>query len=97
LSLSKVRQKYGTTTSDEELLLRIYAGPEVAEALPADGAPRLQLDGKRSLLRLIEQLGKKKDCKQIYIRHKDFSLRLEDFRGRTNFRKTRRRGAEYAR
>lgn len=38
-------KKYGTTISGEELLLRIYAGPD------AVGAPKPHLDGKQSLLR----------------------------------------------
>jgi len=76
LGLHEVRQKYGATISDEELLLRIYAGPEAVDALLANGAPKPQLDGKRSLLQLIEQLSKKKDCNHVYIRRKDFSLAM---------------------
>jgi oxaloacetate decarboxylase alpha subunit len=75
LSLHEVRQKYGATISDEELLLRVYAGPDAVDALLTNGAPKPQLDGKRSLLQLIEQLSKK-DCNHVYIRRKDFSLAM---------------------
>ncbi|HUF41556.1 MAG TPA: hypothetical protein VMR20_06340 [Verrucomicrobiae bacterium] len=76
MSLHEVRQKYGATVSDEELLLRVYAGPEAVDALLTHGAPEPQLDGKRSLLQLIEQLSKQKDCSRVYIRRKQFSLML---------------------
>jgi oxaloacetate decarboxylase alpha subunit len=75
LSLSDVRQKYGATIPDEELLLRVYAGPEAVDALLANGAPKPQMDARRSLLQLIEQLSKK-DCNRVYIHRKDFSLTL---------------------
>jgi oxaloacetate decarboxylase alpha subunit len=77
LSLHEVRQKYGATISDEELLLRVYAGPDAVDALLANGAAKPQLDPKRSLLQLIEQLSKKKDCNHVYIRRKDFSLAMK--------------------
>lgn len=76
LSLSEVRQKLGTTVSDEELLLRVYAGPQAVDALLCDGAPEPNLDAKRPLMELIEVLSKKKDCRQIYIRRDGFSLTL---------------------
>jgi oxaloacetate decarboxylase alpha subunit len=76
LSLHQVRQKFGATISDEELLLRIYAGPDAVDALTAAGALKPQLDGKHSLLQLIEQLSKKKACNHIYIRRHDFTLAM---------------------
>lgn len=76
LSLHGVRQKFGATISDEELLLRVYAGPEAVDALLANGAPKPQPDGKQSLLQLIEQLSKKKDCNHVYIRRNGFSLAM---------------------
>ena len=76
LSLHQVRQKFGATISDEELLLRVYAGPDAVNALMSAGAPKPQLDGKQSLLQLIEQLSKKKDCNHIYIRRDGVSLTL---------------------
>jgi oxaloacetate decarboxylase alpha subunit len=80
LSLHEVRQKYGAAISDEDLLLRIYAGPDAVDALLTSGAPKPQLDGKQSLLQLIEQLSKKKDFNHVYIRRNGLSLTL----GRTH-------------
>jgi oxaloacetate decarboxylase alpha subunit len=79
-TLHEVRQKYGASVSDEELLLRVYAGADAVDALQTDGTPKLQLDCKQSLLQLIEQTSKKKDCNHVYIRRKDISLTL----GKTN-------------
>ncbi|MGE5218007.1 MAG: hypothetical protein ACM3SP_13475 [Chloroflexota bacterium] len=76
LSLREVQQKYGATISDEELLLRIYAGPEAVDALSVTSAPKPQLDGKRSLLQLIEELSKKTDCNRIFIKRNGLSLTL---------------------
>ena len=76
LSLHEVRQKFGANISDEELLLRVYAGPDAVHALVNGNAPTPKLDGRRSLLELIEQITKKKDCRQVYIRRNDFSLTM---------------------
>jgi len=80
LSLHEVRQKLGATISDEELLLRVYAGPDAVDALMADGAPKPKLDAKRPLMNLLEELTKKQDCHHIYIRRDGVSLTL----GRTS-------------
>jgi oxaloacetate decarboxylase alpha subunit len=76
LSLDQVRQKLGATVSDEELLLRVYAGPEAVDALNSASAPKWQVNSRRTLLELVEQLSKKKDCHQVYISKKGFSLNL---------------------
>jgi oxaloacetate decarboxylase alpha subunit len=76
MSLHEVRQKYGANVSDEELLLRIYAGPDAVDALKANGAPKPKLDAKQPLLNLIEELTKKKDCHHIYVRRDGMSLTL---------------------
>ena len=77
LSLHEVRQKFGgPAISDEDLLLRIYAGTDAVTAMMTNGAPKPQLDSRQSLLQLIAQLSKKKDCNQVYIRRHGFSLAM---------------------
>jgi oxaloacetate decarboxylase alpha subunit len=76
-SLHEVRQKFGATVSDEELILRFFAGDDAVNALPNDGRPREYLDGTQSLVKLIEQLSKRKDSNQIYIKRPGFSVRME--------------------
>jgi oxaloacetate decarboxylase alpha subunit len=78
LSLHEVRNKLGgASLSDEELLLRIYAGEDAVKAMASAGSPRECLSAKQPLVRLIEALSRKKDCGQIFIRKADFSLTLE--------------------
>jgi oxaloacetate decarboxylase alpha subunit len=78
LSLREVRNKFGgASLSDEELLLRIYAGEDAVKAMASAGSPRECLSAKQPLVRLIEALSRKKDCGQIFIRKADFSLTLE--------------------
>ena len=51
LSLSDVRRKFGgAALSDEELLLRVYAGPDAVSALTTAGAPRPYLSGRQPLI-----------------------------------------------
>ncbi|MBI2229154.1 MAG: hypothetical protein HYU46_08655 [Deltaproteobacteria bacterium] len=77
LSLKEVRDKFGgTAVSDEELLLRVYAGTDAVNALANGAAPKPALDGRQPLFRLIEELSKKRDCNQIFIRKAGVSLVL---------------------
>jgi len=76
-SLKEIRNKFGgPSLSDEELLLRVYAGSDNVDALMTAGAPKPKLDGKLPLLQLIEELTKKKDTSHIHIRRGDISLTL---------------------
>jgi len=76
-SLHEVRQKLGANVSDEELILRFFAGDDYVNALPNDGKPREYLDATQPLVKLIEQLSKRKDSNQIYIKQPGFSIRME--------------------
>ena len=60
--------------SDEELILRFFAGDDAVNALPNGGKPREYLDGTQPLVKLIEQLSKRKDSNQIYIKRPGFSV-----------------------
>lgn len=75
--MEEVRRQYGGPhLSDEELLLRYYAGPEFVDALKTAPARKEYLTTPKPLLRLIEELSKKK-LGQVYIRKGDFSLTLQ--------------------
>ena len=76
-SLKEIRSRFAAGVSDEELILRFFAGDDQVDALKAAGRPREYLDGNRSLLKLIEQLSKRKDCNQVYVKRPGFSIRLE--------------------
>jgi oxaloacetate decarboxylase (Na+ extruding) subunit alpha len=77
LSLREVRNKFGgASVSDEDLVLRVYAGEEHVKALATAGRPPEVLNAKQPLIRLIEELSRKKDCRQVFIRKAGFSLAL---------------------
>jgi oxaloacetate decarboxylase alpha subunit len=76
-TLDEVRKQYGGAhLSDEELLLRFYAGPEFVDALKNAPPRREYLDARKPLVRLIEELGKKK-LGHVYIRKGEFSLTIQ--------------------
>ena len=73
-SLAEVRKQYGGAhLSEEELLLRYYAGPEFVDALKNAPPRRNYVNVGKPLVRLIEELGKKK-LSHVYIRKGDLTL-----------------------
>jgi oxaloacetate decarboxylase alpha subunit len=76
-TLHEVRQKYGVHLSDEELILHYFAGPDYVKALPDGGRPREYLDGAQPLMKLLEQISKRKESSQVYIKRPGFTVRLE--------------------
>ena len=83
LSLAQVRKKFAANVSDEELVLRVIAGDAAVDAMLAAGAPKEYLSVTQPLVRLIGELSKRKDCRQVFIEKNGFSLRLEKARGNT--------------
>jgi oxaloacetate decarboxylase (Na+ extruding) subunit alpha len=84
-SLNEVRCRFGgPSVSDDELLLRVYAGEEAVNALHEKGTPRQWLNGTLPLVHLIEELSRKRNCHHIFIRKKGFSLSLERRRRRSS-------------
>ncbi|MGZ8465996.1 MAG: biotin carboxyl carrier protein, partial [Candidatus Binatia bacterium] len=73
--LEEVRSQYGgTKISDEELIMRYYAGPEFVDALKTAPPRKEYLDARKPLVKLVEELGNKKDLTQVYIKRGDLSL-----------------------
>jgi oxaloacetate decarboxylase alpha subunit len=78
LSLKEVRQKFGgPEVSDEELVLRVIAGEDAVKAMLAAGAPREYVNARQPLVKLIGELARRKDYRQVYIEKGDFTLRVE--------------------
>lgn len=75
--LAEVRRKFASGISDEELILRFFAGDDPVNALQHAGKPREYLDGKEPLVKLIESITKRNNCNHVYVRRPGFSLRLE--------------------
>jgi len=77
-SLKEVRRKFGgSSVSDEDLVLRFFAGDDAVKELHAAGSPREYLNARQPLVRLIDGLSKRKECSRIYVRKPGFSLTLE--------------------
>jgi len=76
-SLREIRQKYGANVSDEELIMRYFAGDDYVDALPDGGKPREYLDGTQPLVKLIERLANRKGANRVYINRPSFSIRME--------------------
>jgi oxaloacetate decarboxylase (Na+ extruding) subunit alpha len=75
ISLEDVRKKYGgANLSDEELLLRYYAGPEFVDALKGAPPRKEYLDARKPLVKLVEELVSKRGAGHVYIRRENFTL-----------------------
>ena len=68
-SLPEVRSQLGSPSmSDEELILRVFAGDEAVEELQNAGRPREYLSASQLLVRLVNELIKQQEYTQVYIR-----------------------------
>jgi oxaloacetate decarboxylase alpha subunit len=76
-TLHEIRQKYGANLSDEDLILNYFAGEDYVKALPNGGKPREYLDATQPLVKIIEQLAKRKDSNQVYIKQPGFTIKME--------------------
>jgi oxaloacetate decarboxylase alpha subunit len=80
-ALEEVRKRYGgPNLSDEELLLRFYAGPEFVDALKQAPPRKQYLDARQPVVRLVEELSRKK-LGHVYIRKADFALTINRVKG----------------
>ena len=77
-SVEEVRQKLGGPgVSDEELILRVFAGEDYVKAMFAAGPRKEYLSASQPLVRLIEELTQQKAYHQIYVKKPGFSIALE--------------------
>jgi oxaloacetate decarboxylase alpha subunit len=76
--LEEIRKQYGgPDLSDEELIMRYYAGPEFVDALKTAPARKEYLDARKPLVKLIEQLSKKKHLGHVFIKKGDLSISFQ--------------------
>jgi hypothetical protein len=64
-SLHEVRQKFGATVSDEELILRFFAGDDAVNALQTTAGPEY-LDGTQPLVNSSNSLASGKTQPDLY-------------------------------
>lgn len=81
-TLHEIRQQYGIHLSDEDLILHYFAGENYVKALPNGGRPELYLDATQPLIRIIEELAKRKPSNQVFIERSGLSIRMERRNGR---------------
>jgi len=78
LSLQQFRAKLdGSKISDEELLLRYFAGKDDVERMQGAPPVRAYLSGQQPLVLLIEELSKRKKFRQVVVQRGDLAIRLE--------------------
>jgi oxaloacetate decarboxylase alpha subunit len=78
MSLKDFREKFGGAgVSDDDTLLRYFAGEDAVAAMRAAGAPADYTSSTAPLLRLLEQLSKRKDRARIFIERSGLRLRME--------------------
>ena len=75
--LEEVRSQYGgAKVSDEELIMRYYAGPEFVDTLKNAPPRKEYLDARKPLVKLVEEIGKKKDLGNFYFKNADITLSI---------------------
>jgi oxaloacetate decarboxylase (Na+ extruding) subunit alpha len=77
MSLKELREKFGGPgVSDDELLLRYFAGREEVEAMRKAGPPASYLSAQSSLVTLIEELSKKNHLAHIAVQKGPLSIHM---------------------
>ena len=78
MTVREFREKFGGAgVSDDEAILRYFAGEEYVAAMKTTAPAREYVGRKSLLLTLIEQAIKRKNSRQIYVRQGDLTIRLE--------------------
>ena len=77
-SLQDLRRKYGGAgVSDEEVILRFFSSKEDVERMRAAGPARTYTSERNPLIDLVENLTTRSDRSRVFIRNRNFSLRME--------------------
>jgi oxaloacetate decarboxylase alpha subunit len=78
MSLKEFREKFGGNgVSDDDALLRYFAGEDAVAAMNAAPAPTSRRVSSRQLLTFLEQIIKQKASARVYIKRDGLTLRLE--------------------
>ena len=76
-SLKEMREKFGGPgVSDEELILRFYAGPDAADEVLKAGAPQAKLDANQPLTKLVQELSARDDLTYVRVEKAGFAVTL---------------------
>ena len=78
ISINEFRAKFGgNSVSDDEKLLRYFAGDDYVTAMKAASPAQTCRSTATPLIVLLKSLVQRKDARQIFIRRKEFLVRLE--------------------
>ena len=75
-SLRELRHKYGDNISDEELLMRVYAGDDYVDLVGMASRPEDFLSARQPLVMLLDELVKKRGFTHVVVQKGDLSLTL---------------------
>jgi oxaloacetate decarboxylase (Na+ extruding) subunit alpha len=75
-SLAEIRREHGPHVSDEEIVLRYYAGGEALKVRGKYSTPEEYLSTRHPLVDLVDQLLKRRELKHISVQGRDFSIAL---------------------
>jgi oxaloacetate decarboxylase alpha subunit len=77
MSLQEFRAKFGGAgVSDDDKLLNFFAGADAVATMKTAGASKEYTATTQPLLALIEQIAKRRDSGQVYIRRNGLTLRM---------------------
>jgi oxaloacetate decarboxylase (Na+ extruding) subunit alpha len=75
-SLAEIRREYGAHVSDEEIVLRFYAGDDGLKVMGKSSAPEEYLSARHSVVDLVDELLHKRDLNHIFVQHGELRIAL---------------------
>jgi len=75
-SLAEIRREYGEHISDEEIVLRFYAGDDGLKVMGKSSSPEEYLSTRHPVVELVDRLVQKKDLKHIFVQNGELSISL---------------------
>lgn len=75
-SLEEVRRKLGGGISDEELVLRVYAGDDAVRVMGKASSPEPYLSARHPLVELVDELSKKRQLRYIALQRGNMTVTL---------------------
>jgi oxaloacetate decarboxylase alpha subunit len=75
-SLAEIRREYGERITDEELVLRFYAGDDGLKVIGKSSSPEEYLSTRHPIVELVEALVRKPDLKHVHVQHGPLSIAL---------------------
>jgi oxaloacetate decarboxylase alpha subunit len=75
-SLAEVRHELGERLTDEQIVLRFFAGEEGLKALGKSIEPEEYLSARHPVVELVDQLAKRRDLKHVVVQTGDLTIAL---------------------